>query len=185
MQTINLTPGTTIDRAAKMLVANAPARADFNGIPIRARYATTRAADIVRHYEIRSDLRAYAYHHSPAGIAAALRDAADIAAKQDAIDSLVRGLPLLDFDNPAAVLAWVEAAADPADRVGVHYDHGRVADRFDAAGWPEGANCGDAFDGEDERNFAGWIVGQWLACRYPGVVRFVAQWRAKFRPEAP
>lgn len=181
MQTIDLTPGTTIDRAAKMLVAKAPARADFNGIPIRARFATTRPEDVERHYLIRSDLRAYAYQHSPAGIAAAKRDAEDIAAKQGQIDALMTALSSLDFADSAAVLTWVEAASDPADRIGVKVPMGEIAQAFGSRGWHAGANCGEDFDGEDERNFAGWIAGQWLATRWPLVARFIADWRAKFR----
>lgn len=178
MKTIYIPPWTTIERAAKTLVAKAPACADFNGIRIRARYATTRPEDVERHYQIRDDMRSYVRRNSPAGIAAALRDAADIAAKQDAIDSLVRGLSLLDFNNPVAVLAWVEAAA-ASRRIGVDYDHGFVERSFEAAGWPKSVNCGDAFNAEDARNVAGWIVGQWLECGLQ-VDLFIADWRAKF-----
>jgi hypothetical protein len=87
----------------------------------------------------------------------------------------------LDFDDADAVLRWVEAAAQPADRIGVTYDHNAVRAWFVGHGWGVGVNCGDYFDAEDERNFAGWIVGQWLASRYPMVDRFAADWRAKFR----
>lgn len=184
MQTIDLLPGTGIEDAAKLLVASQPARATFNDIPIRARYATTRPEDIVRHYHIRMDLSALAYRHSPAGLAAAARDAADIAAKQGQIRALVAALPSLDFADPAVVLAWILAASDPADRIGVKVPMTEIAQVFGWHGWHAGANCGEDFDGENERNFAGWIVGQWLATGWPLAARFVADWRAKFRPEA-
>ncbi len=49
MQTIEIKYDRLPEAAAK-LVANAPARGDYWGIPLRARYATTLAADIEAHY---------------------------------------------------------------------------------------------------------------------------------------
>jgi hypothetical protein len=40
----------TIEDAATLLVKSAPAKGDFYGVPLRARYATTRPTDIVGHY---------------------------------------------------------------------------------------------------------------------------------------
>ena len=50
MKTIGLLPGQRIETVARVLCCAAPARADFNGIPLRARYATTKPRDIVASY---------------------------------------------------------------------------------------------------------------------------------------
>ncbi len=47
--------------AAARLVANAPACGDYFGFPMRARYATTRAADVVEQYYRDVQRRAWAY----------------------------------------------------------------------------------------------------------------------------
>ncbi len=60
MRTIEIKYDRLPEAAAK-LVANAPARGDYWGIPLRARYATTLAADIVAHYERILSERAYTY----------------------------------------------------------------------------------------------------------------------------
>ena len=40
--------------------------------------------------------------------------------------------------------------------------------------------AGEDFREDDARNFAGWIVGQWLASGYPLVSTFADQWRERF-----
>ena len=50
MRTIEIKYDRLPEAAAK-LVANAPARGDYRGIPLRARYATTLASDIEAHYQ--------------------------------------------------------------------------------------------------------------------------------------
>ena len=50
-----------LHEAAAKLVANAPARGNYWGIQLRARYATTRAADIEAHYKRILAERAYTY----------------------------------------------------------------------------------------------------------------------------
>lgn len=180
MRTIDLLPGTTIEDAALMLVAAAPARADFNGIRIRAKYATTNPRDIAAQYHWTLTLRAITFAHSPAGKRLAAEQEARKLAAQTAVDACLSDLTSLDFESPTAVLAWVERVANAADHIGVVYDRGAVAERFAAAGWSPGVNCGPAFDGDDARNYAGWIVGQWLSSGYPNVGMFAEKWRARF-----
>jgi hypothetical protein len=57
VKTLNLIPGQRIENVAVRLCALAPARAAFNGIWIRAKYATTKARDIVAYYRRCSDER--------------------------------------------------------------------------------------------------------------------------------
>lgn len=59
MKTIELVRGRRIENIAIFLCACAPARADFNGIWIRARYATTKPRDIVAYYRRKSDERSW------------------------------------------------------------------------------------------------------------------------------
>jgi len=183
MQTIELTAGTTIHHAARMLRANAPARAIFNDIPIRARYATTRPEDIVKQYHWDDEIRRIQWQHSPKGIAAAKRTAEALASAQAAVNDCVQRLPALDMADARAALAWVEEMAPAADHYQISYDHSAIVATFDAAGWRAGMNCGDAFDVESADNFAHWIVGQWLASRMPLVVKFIGDWREKFPAE--
>jgi hypothetical protein len=186
MRTIELLPGTTIDRAAALLVKRAPACADFNGIAIRARYATTRPLDIVARFQRLCGLRAIQWRASPEGRAQAERDAREIREQQANVDALVAELPALDLASPDAALGWLASAIGPLDRCGVRVDRGAIAQAFEAAGWVAGACCDDAFDGESADVFARWIVGQFLSglkgpAVYPGLVGFVDDWRAKFR----
>jgi hypothetical protein len=43
-------PGMRISRVAEILCANAPARAEVNTVTMRARYATTKPADVAEQY---------------------------------------------------------------------------------------------------------------------------------------
>ncbi len=180
MQTIELLAGTSINQAADMLVAAAPARAMFNDIPIRAKYATTNPRDIVNQYLWASDIRRITWEHSPAGKTAAAQAKQYLSECQATLNERVAAMP--DFGDVAAVLSWVEAMAPAADHIGVTYDHAAVVAAFTEAGWPPGVNCGPDFDGESPHNFAGWIVGQWLETRHP-IGRFIQDWRAKFAAE--
>ena len=180
MRSIIFTAGTSIDNAARALVSNAPARGEFNGIAIRARYATTNPRDIVARYHIMTELRGIVWQASPEGRRIRAEQERRTAEAQSTMDRLVDLLPDLPMTEPASVLAWVREAAGPADRIGVRWDRDAVKAHFAANGWLPGVNCGEAFNGDDARNFAGWIVGQWLKYGFPGVDRFVDDWRAKF-----
>jgi hypothetical protein len=184
MRTIDFLAGTPIEQASRLLVENAPARGVFNEIPLRARYATTRPEDIVRHYHWRLELRSITYAHSPRGRKMAAEQEADRASKQATVDACLSALPALDFADADAVVSWVERIADAADRIGVLYDRAAVVETFTAAGWPPGVNCGEDFDESDQRNYAGWIVGQWLASGYPNVGMFAEKWRERFVSKA-
>lgn len=186
MRNIEIPPGTSIENAAELLRMNAPARGTFNGIEIVAKYSTTRPADIVAQYLRLSDERRDAYDRSPAAKAREEERVKNVAKQQAIVDACIAGLYALKLDAADTcdaidtVLAWTERMADAANYVDVKYDHDTLVWYFAAHGWSAGANCGSDFDGEDPRNVAGWIVGQWLKCRYPAVDVFVADWREKF-----
>lgn len=184
MLTIEPRPGQRISEVARLLVANAPARAVFNDITIRAKYATTNPADVVREYDRRSELRSIASANSPAGKALKAEGEAQAALARSQWAACEAELPTLDFADVAAVLGWVERAAGPADHVAVTYDRAAVVEVFRRGGWTPNANVGADFDEGDARNFAGWVVGQWLV-GYPHVTGFVEEWRRRFAGEAP
>lgn len=180
MRIIETLPGDSIDHAARQLVAAAPARATFNGVPIRARYRTTKPGDIVARYMAITELRSIAWRSSPEGKRVAAETAARTAECQANMTRLVGELGAVDMTDPAAVLAWVEQAAEPSDRRGVTWDRAVVIGYFKANGWEAGVNCGVNFRADDARNFAGWVVGQWLQSGFPNVSMFAAQWRERF-----
>lgn len=71
MQKVDIRFAGSIENAARALVNSAPARGDYWGVPLRARYATTRPADVVAYYERIIQERAHAYG---AQIPKAMRD---------------------------------------------------------------------------------------------------------------
>ena len=180
MKTIELLWGTGIETAAHKLVRNAPACADFNGVRLRARHATTRPRDIVAHYHRQSEERSIIWRNSPDGKLVAAETAAAAVWCQAVIDRQMGALAGLYFDDVPAVIAWVEPMIEATDRVGVVFNRAAVGTIFAHNGWGTNVNCGEAFDESDARNVAGWIVGQWLACGWPGIDRFIDDWRAKF-----
>ena len=60
MQTIDIRY-KHIDDAALLLIANAPAKADYFGFTIRAKYATTKPADVVAQYKRTIQSAAWSY----------------------------------------------------------------------------------------------------------------------------
>ena len=182
MQTIDAMPGTSIETFATMLVARAPARGVFNDIELIATHGMSPGFIVTTYWE-KSEARAEARRNSPEGKAVAAEQERRRAAAQRTVDVAVAALPALDFSNVTSVLTWVESVADAADRTDVTWDRDAVLETFRVNGWEPGANCNDDFDADDARNFAGWVVGQWLQSGYPMVKMFADQWRAKFCSE--
>ena len=71
--------------------------------------------------------------------------------------------------------------AGPCDNIYVKRDKQKIISTFQKNRWHVGANCGKDFNAEDRRNFAGYIVGQWLDSWRDGLPqKFAADWRRKF-----
>ncbi len=71
-----------------------------------------------------------------------------------------------------------------ADHRGCSFNREKVIAAFDKRGWSVMVNTGKEFDGNSERNYAGWIVGQWLVTFNTNLVlRFIGEWRKKFSPK--
>lgn len=107
MKTLDLTVGTTIENAALKLVKQAPSRADFNGIIVRAKYATTQPADIVTQY--RRELALHSARWSPERTARHAQWAAEPAAA-----ARVEGNPIAELK---ALLGRPMIETRPGDHV--------------------------------------------------------------------
>lgn len=182
MQTIEFMPGETIESAARKLVAAAPAQGTFNGIKLTVNENYIGSDHVVFDYRLKYAGRAATYAASPEGKRAAAEAVERPLQAQATVDAHVLSLAHLNFADTDAVLSWVEGVAIAADHIDIGLDRAALRNVFGTGGWEIGVNCGRDFDGEDERNFAGWIVGQWLDCWCPMVTGFIEQWRTKFRP---
>lgn len=100
---------------------------------------------------------------------------------QRVYDQGMRELTTLDFSSCEAVISWVEKMYDPCDSIYVKKDKKKIVSTFQKNRWHVGVNTGNDFDINDKRNFAGYIVGQWLESFYPNLMsKFIGEWRAKF-----
>ncbi len=179
MKTLTIRNGTHIDSVADLLVKNAPASTVFNGIRVRAKYRTTCPWDIVKQYRRAVEKRDTIWCNSPAGRARA----AGYAAAQENVIEFEHDLETLDFNDPAAVLAWVEPAALAFDSVGITWNRFYVLERFAQGGWLPEAYEGSNLDRNSARQYAGWIVGQWLAHEHPRLGHWCDEWRSRFARE--
>lgn len=180
--------GMSIEQAATLLVKRAPAYTNFNGVKIRARYATTNPRDIVVRYHYLLWEKDVAYDVSPAGKAWAAQMEARRVEYQMRTDALLAGLDAIPEWNARNVLAWVEAFAECSRINGVAFDAPRLVERFAEHGWYPMENCGEDFHEDDADNHAHWIVGQvlfgWrlkkMAMDHDDIGRFSNAWRKKF-----
>lgn len=179
MKTIQLRLGQSIESGARELCAQAPARADFNGIMLRARYATTRPEDVAMEYGRRS--RAQSAMWSPERTARAARWAAEQEATRKRIAAECSALPTIDWTDHAEPLAWIERVVEE----NIPNASG-IASIFGERGYVADACTDDAFDGENRDNVARFIVGQAMAnlarvgAIHPMCGEFVRRWRSKF-----
>lgn len=182
--------GETIESAATAVTTIAWHRADrdqvflkFNDIVIPADLYSHRIVDA---YHAECDRRAEEHRQSDEGKRAAREREESKAESQSKVDDLMRELPHLDFRNLNAVLGWVERLQPASDHVGVVVPANVVIGAFREHGFEANANTGGAFDVNDERNYAGYIVGQALdglssvGAIHPMVVGFADQWRTRF-----
>jgi hypothetical protein len=180
MEEIKLAPGTSINIAAHLLRFHAPAFGIFNDIRLEAADGSADPQTIVDGYNVELEARANAYAKSPEGQCAAAERSAEVAEKQAIVDRHIERLPWLDCLNPRLVLYWLGGLAEAADDADVKYDRKFVVETFETRGWKPGVNCEADFNENDARNYAGYIVGQWLECGNPMVLGFIERWCAKF-----
>lgn len=180
MRQITFDAGTSIHIAARLLRSYAPAFGIFNDIRLEAKSGSVDPQSIVDGYNAEMEARRKAYAESPEGRRAAEERAAEVARNQAVVDAHMERLPWLDCSNPKLVLYWLGGIVEAAGDVDVKYNRNFVVETFKARGWKPGVNCGSEFDENDPRNYAGYIVGQWLECGHPMVLGFIERWRAKF-----
>jgi hypothetical protein len=184
MQTIEILPGATIEQAARILCDHAPARCCFNGIDVRARYATTQPADLVATWSAKMHAQSVAW--SPARIARAEQSKREVEQAQAKVDALITALDAIDWTDHAGPIAWLVALSEPAARIGVHFDHAAIYRAFLSHAYDAGVYCGEAFDETSRDIVARWIVGQGLDAILRGMAphrmieRFAAQWAERF-----
>lgn len=184
MKEITFVPGTSIHAAAQLLHSFAQiddgAFGVFNDIRLEAVHGSADPQIVVDEYNVKMEARRKAYAESPEGQRAAAERSAVVARNQALVDRHIERLPWLDCSNPLLVLYWLGGIVEAADDAGVKYDRSFVVETFKARGWMPDANCKPNFDENDPRNYAGYIVGQWLECGHPIVLDFIERWRAKF-----
>lgn len=190
MDTIEFSPGTHIERAAKELCAAAiqsgrTVAARFNDIELTARPNEGHAEVASRYYRAAEE-RAAAYRASPEGKEQEVRRERERAHLQSEHDTLVATLPRLDFTNRVAVLDWLCALQPATDRLGVTIEREKIVAKFEAEGFEAGANCGPDYRDDDSDNTFRYLVGQALDGLKNGPAihgilhKFVAEWKAKF-----
>lgn len=176
--------GMGISQAAEMLVRHWPARGVFNGIPIRARYATTHPCDIVRQYWWERDLKDIRYRHSAEGKCEAAEYVEKVRRKQAILNDLV-STRLPTFNDPEAVVQWVAEVVRASDLMGVFVDP-YIAHVLNGAGFTADMNSDEHYQPDDPANSAGWIVGQFLAAlptkNWSGIHDFCEEWLKRWTP---
>lgn len=189
MKTIDFSAhvGMRIDRAAQLLVDNAPARGLFNGVSIRARYATTHPRDLVNEYHWQRTLRDIRYAHSPKGKAEQREREQRRIERQSQVDVLVASLPI--FGDPLSVVLWIRAMIEAMDMVGVLVPTSQIARAFRDHGYRRDMCTGDDYNHDDIHNTACYLAGQFLAILEPNslggnTLRFLCdQWIERWSPK--
>lgn len=190
MNTYKPTCGTSIESAAKEMVKIAnetleKVTADFNGIKIVVNPGYV-PQGVVDFYHKECNRRAEEYSNSPEGKRAAA-EAEELKQKaQQQMDEAMLELDSLDFSNFNVVINWLDKVRGPSDYVGTIEQRDKIAKVLRSNGYEPGVNCEEAFDGENEENFARWLIGQALECliSYRGIhqifQKFAEDWRKKF-----
>ncbi len=163
MKTIDFSKhvGMRIERAAQFLVDHAPARGLFNGVEIRARYATTHPRDIVNEYHWQWTLRDIRYANSAKGKAERREREQEIARRQARVDDLIANLPI--FGDPLSVVLWIRALSEAMNMVGVVVPSAQIERLFNDHGYWQGRCEGDDYRHDDIHNTSCYLAGQFLA----------------------
>ena len=194
METYEPIIGENIIEAAKCMVALANRTGDtvaakFNDIELKTNPSEdleTAAAVITAYYSSESSRRAEAYRNSPEGKRAAADAEKRKQQSQCQMDEAMSELSSLNFSDLNAVIGWLEKVRDPSDHVGVVTPSKQIVETFRGHGYEPSVNCGKDFNGEDEENFARWLIGQALDnLNSVGAIlqvfdKFAEDWRKKF-----
>jgi len=191
MRTYEPMTGETIAVTAEKMVSFAGGTGDavvanFNDVELTVNPDDDPQA-IVDYYNDELGRRAEAYRNSPEGKRAAAEAEERKQQLQRQMDEAMNELDSLDFSDLNAVIAWLGKACDPSDHIGGVVPHEQIVDTFRENGYVPNANCGTDFNGEDEENFARWLIGQALEGLKTEIHairqifhKFADDWRKKF-----
>ncbi|MDB4984112.1 MAG: hypothetical protein JWM20_291 [Patescibacteria group bacterium] len=159
--------------------------ANFNDVTVTVDGSST-VESILSFYELETKRRSEEYKNSPAGKADAKKNFDERNSLTKKAESLLEKLPALNFNDNVAVLNWLCELQPAADRVGVEIPGKEIVKTFNEKGFATGANTGKDFNGEDEDNFARYIIGQALDMleKYNTIhhmcTKFTDDWKKKF-----
>jgi hypothetical protein len=161
----------------------------FSCIPLRANGRTS-VDEIVRAYWDERKRREKEYANSPEGKRARREARKEERKRRVQLRDVMAKLPDLNFSDMDAVIAWL-GELQGLSSSGIHpapWQH--ILEIFKAHGFTPRMNSGKNFRKEDERNFAGWLIGYALdglecvgaiSARYHD---FAKQWHERFRQPA-
>lgn len=157
----------------------------FNGVKIKVSHKKHPKA-LAKFYNNECERRSAEYRNSPEGKQAACEAEERKRRLQDEADKALSELDKLDFSNLKAVIGWFEQILDASDHVGVDVKPTHIVNEFLQRGFKPGVNCDKDFNGDDEENFARYLIGQALDnLIHVGTIhhifgKFAEDWRAKF-----
>lgn len=151
------TPGGSVKTAIEEMIALAKesgvvVRARLNGIELRVTKDST-AEDTISDLKMRTAEAGDAYRKSTEKERLTREKE-----EQEKVDALIEQLPNLDFKDPEAVLDWIYEFQYPNNAE----KRRKVLEAFAEHGYQPNINTGKAFNGNDDDNFAHYVVGQML-----------------------
>lgn len=162
----------------------------FNEIEIVVKPGDS-VASVTNFYHEEYERQSAAYKASPEAKRARREAEERLNQARAKLDELMLRLPQLDFGNLTAVIDWLGELRDPSDDVGVDTPWQAIVAKFAEHGFVPGMNTGSNFNGEDETNYARYLIGNalsGLACEVHAIHQvyrhFADQWREKFHPKA-
>lgn len=121
------------------------------------------------------------FEASPEGQKHLAEEKARIEQLQAEVDSAMEKLDQLDFGDLAAVIAWLELIHyDVGYASEVHVPSDKILSVLRSHGFEAGVNCNEQFDGQDEDNFARYVIGQAMSQGGPINRKHASEWRERF-----
>jgi len=192
MQVYDPLCGTHIERAINKVIdmvnrskSKKAIMLSFNGTKIKVSHKKHPKA-LAKFYDNECKRHSAEYRNSPEGKQADHEAEERKLRLQNEADKALSELNSLDFSNLKAVIGWFEQIQDASDHVGVDVKPTHIVNEFLQRGFKPGVNCGKDFNGDDEENFARYIIGQALdnlihvGAIHHMIGKFAEDWRTKF-----
>lgn len=145
---------------------------------------------IAKFYDNERKRQSAEYRNSPEGKLAAREAEEHKQHLQSVADEALIKLDNLDFSDMNAIIGWLKQIWDASDHIDVDVKPQQIVKIFERHGFKPSVNCGDDFNGDDEENFARYLIGQALnnlkqdGFIYPVFDRLANDWREKFNRAA-